>query len=233
MTGPNQAPTLSVPCCWKANRPTSTATAIGTTYGSKTGVATRRPSTALSTEMAGRDDAVAEEQRRAEQPGAEDEPRAPALRLLGQRHQRQHAALAAVVGAHDEQHVLDGDDQDQRPQDQRQQAEHVLRRDGEAVRLAEAFLQRVERAGADVAVDDADCGERQAGEVVLPGVSGSVRVGRGSNGLDRRRREGGVRFGLIGHDGLNLRSIGGALRPTLTLTPPVWLRTRAAIRPRR
>ena len=45
---------------------------------------------------------------------------------LRQRHQRQRAALAVVVGAQDEQHVLERDDDDQRPEDQRHDAEHHL-----------------------------------------------------------------------------------------------------------
>ena len=37
---------------------------------------------------------------------------------LRQRHQRQDAALAAVVGAHDQQDVFYRDDQHERPEDQ-------------------------------------------------------------------------------------------------------------------
>ena len=51
--GPNQRPTPAVPKCWTANSATSTPSAIGTTSGCSAGVATLRPSTALSTEMAG------------------------------------------------------------------------------------------------------------------------------------------------------------------------------------
>ena len=79
-----------------------------------------------------RDDAVAVEQRRAD----DDEHRRPRpmrsssalLRsVVGhERQQREDAALAVVVGAHDERQVLDGDDHRQRPEDQRQDAEHVL-----------------------------------------------------------------------------------------------------------
>jgi hypothetical protein len=53
MTGPNTAPTLAVPRLWNRNRPIRMPIVIGTTYGSKKGVATPSPSTALSTEMAG------------------------------------------------------------------------------------------------------------------------------------------------------------------------------------
>ena len=71
---------------------------------------------------------------------------------LGQDHQGQDAALAAVVGAHDEQDVLDRDDQHQRPEDQRQQAEDLPLGGGVAVQQVEAGLEGVERAGADVAI---------------------------------------------------------------------------------
>ena len=53
MIGPNSRPTRSVPCRWIANTPSRMPTVAGTTYGSKSGVATFRPSIALSTVMAG------------------------------------------------------------------------------------------------------------------------------------------------------------------------------------
>ena len=90
-----------------------------------------------------RDHAVAVEQR-----GAEDaEQRCSTRRsravvhrcVRRQRDQRQDAAFAVVVGAHDEQDVLERDDDRQRPEDQRQHAEHVaLRRRGSACCAGEA-----------------------------------------------------------------------------------------------
>ena len=53
MIGPNSRPTRCVPCRWIAKTPIRMTTVIGTTYGSKSGVATFSPSTAPSTEMAG------------------------------------------------------------------------------------------------------------------------------------------------------------------------------------
>jgi len=53
ITGPNSRPTRSVPCRWMANTPIRMATVRGTTSCSNTGVATFRPSIALSTVMAG------------------------------------------------------------------------------------------------------------------------------------------------------------------------------------
>ena len=73
-----------------------------------------------------RDHRVAVEQRAADD--AEQHQRAGALpmRVLRQRHQRQRAALAVVVGAQQDDDVFERDDDDQRPQDQRQHAEHGL-----------------------------------------------------------------------------------------------------------
>jgi len=76
-------------------------------------------------------------------------------------HQRQDPALAPVVGAHHKHEVLDGDHQDQRPDDQRQDAQHVGRGHRNAVLAVEALADGVERARADVAVHDP---ERREGE---------------------------------------------------------------------
>ena len=53
VTGPKKLPTLVVPWLWMKKRPASTASAIGITNLPNTGVATSRPSTAESTEIAG------------------------------------------------------------------------------------------------------------------------------------------------------------------------------------
>ena len=87
---------------------------------------------------------------------------------LGQGHEREGAALAVVVGPQDEDHVLERHDDDQRPQDQGDHAEHHLAREGGVARMpgcgGEALLEGIERAGADVAVDDADGAEGQGPE---------------------------------------------------------------------
>ena len=51
--GPKIDPMRAVPRLCTANRPMRIAMVIGITYGVNTGVTTSRPSTALSTEMAG------------------------------------------------------------------------------------------------------------------------------------------------------------------------------------
>ena len=80
----------------------------------------------------GGDDAVAVEQRRAQQARRQDPPAQPVVAAHGaerQRGQGQYSALAAVIGAHDDRDVFEGDDGDQRPGDQRQYAVDVVRRD--------------------------------------------------------------------------------------------------------
>ena len=85
-------------------------------------------------------------------------------RLLGQRQQGQDPALALIVGAHDQQHVFDGDDQDQRPHDQRQDAEHVFRRQRQPVLRIEALSEGVDRARPDIAEHNAERREGEPGE---------------------------------------------------------------------
>ena len=78
------------------------------------------------------------------------------LALGEQREERQHAALALVVRAHDERQVLHADDERDAPEHQREQPQHVRVRGRDRVRAVDALLQRVERARADVAVHDAE-----------------------------------------------------------------------------
>jgi hypothetical protein len=101
------------------------------------------------------DDAIAKQQRGTEQAEQHDH-RASfqgfAHAMRGQRHEREHAALAFVVRPQDEDEILHADEQNQRPQHQRDDAEDVLMRRGDVMRAvrAEALLQRVDRRGADV-----------------------------------------------------------------------------------
>ena len=102
-----------------------------------------------------------------------------------QRHQGQRAALAVVVGAQQDEDVFQRDDDDQRPQDQRHDAEHDVPRGIRRPPLPPAAMhglaQRVERAGADVAVNDADAADRQAPEAgmrrTLPSAPDSLPGG--------------------------------------------------------
>jgi hypothetical protein len=76
--------------------------------------------------------------------------------------QRQDAALAVVVGAHHEDQILDADDDHQRPEDEREHPEDVVGSHHNAVTVAaEGLAHGIQRAGAHVAVDDAQRPERR------------------------------------------------------------------------
>jgi hypothetical protein len=114
-----------------------------------------------------RDDAVAEEQRRTDdpQPGEQEDGagRQAAVRPQQQRDQRHDPALAVVVGAHDQRDVLDRDDDRDRPHDERDDAVDVggRDRDGSCDVTRERRLQRVQGARPDVAEDDAERADRE------------------------------------------------------------------------
>jgi hypothetical protein len=97
---------------------------------------------------------------------------------LGECHEGEGAALAVVVGPQDQDHVLEGDDDDQRPQDQRDHPDHHLAGQGTSPGMAgrggEALFEGVKRAGADVAVHDTDGTEGQGPE----GGRGSMSIFR-------------------------------------------------------
>ena len=114
------------------------------------------------------DDGVAVKQRGAADADGEDDAGGAWIGAAGERHQRQGAALAAVVGTQDEDHVFDGDDHRQRPDDERKDAEHV----GPGGRSAagggmQRLAKRVDRAGADVAEDDAQSTQDQDRQALL------------------------------------------------------------------
>ena len=174
--GPNQAATAPVPRLWTANRPTRISRLSGSTTCPKAGVTSSSPSTADSTEIAGVMTASPIEQRRAEHAQKRDQPDMAAERPLDQRHQAQRAALAVIVHAHDERDVFQRDDDDQRPQHQRFDAKHHFAgQRAVALRREQALLDRIKRAGADIAIDDADAAERQRPEA--PPAAGRA-VGR-------------------------------------------------------
>jgi hypothetical protein len=106
----------------------------------------------------GRDRPIAVEQRRAEHAQHEqDAPvaRRPLVVRQRERHQGQNAAFTVVVGAQNVHEVLDGHDRRQRPEHERQNTEDIALRDGYAVD-AETLAQRIQRARADVPVDDSE-----------------------------------------------------------------------------
>ena len=79
-----------------------------------------------------------------------------------ERQQREDAALAVIVGAHDEDRVFDRDDDDQRPEDQRHDAEHGFRRHlpGRTGGFG-GDVEGIERARADVAEHHPHARERR------------------------------------------------------------------------
>ncbi len=96
------------------------------------------PSTALKTEMEGVITAVAIEERRAEQPQGDDPRRNGVLTVeaansQNEGEQSENAAFSMVVESHDEHDVLDTDDQEERPDDERQHAVHGSDVEAEAV----------------------------------------------------------------------------------------------------
>ena len=161
--------------------PTRMTTVIGTTYALEQRRRDLEPLDRAEDGDRRRDHAVAVEQRGAEDAEQRRAPTSAARRPFAggreQRGQREDAAFALVVGAHDDGDVLDRDDEQQRVDDQRQHAEDVLVRRRHGVRAEEALAHRVERAGADVAVDDAERRERERKQcAVSTGARAAVRV---------------------------------------------------------
>jgi hypothetical protein len=78
-----------------------------------------------------------------------------------QRRQRQDAAFAVVVGAHDEDHVLQRHDDDEGPEDERERAEDGRLARHRAACRQHGFTHRIERTGAYVAEYDAKRCQRE------------------------------------------------------------------------
>src|SRR6266496_3806393 len=103
----------------------------------------------------------------------------------------EHPALALVVGADDHDVVFHCHDEQQRPEDQREHAEHIPRCDGNAVLTMERLAQGVQRAGADVAVHHTEGQQREPREVAASrmasgaGGRGGSWVLRGGRGAHR------------------------------------------------
>ena len=137
-----------------------------------------------------REHRIAVEQRGAEHPARQQH--GPQARVLahrggGEREQGHDPALAAIVRAQHQRHVLEGDHDHQRPEDRRYSAQDVLGIERDAVFRIERLLHRVERAGADVAVDHAQGEQRQGGGAVP------------QRGAAARRRVAGKRAGYRSH----------------------------------
>ncbi len=173
--------------------------ASGTTNGVKAGATAERPSTALITEIGRGDDGVAVEQRQADHgqqgDGVPDVAALAVQPMGGKRRQREHAALALVVGAHDQGDVLDGDGERYRPEQHRQDAQHVLGRRRHAGPVQEGLAKGIDRAGADVAEHHPQRADDQPGGGGLVmgrsrDVGGDGRWSKGGRGHDIERRQG-------------------------------------------
>src|SRR4029453_10485580 len=73
----------------------------------------------------------------------------------------QSVTFALVVGAHDEDHVFERNYDHQRPEDRRDAPQHVVRCELDTVIGMKGLLCGVKRAGANVAVHDAQRRQRQ------------------------------------------------------------------------
>jgi len=78
-----------------------------------------------------------------------------------EREQRNNAAFAAIVRAQDQNGVFEPNDEEKRPEDQRDNAHDRLRCGPPAG--VDRLLQPIERAGANIAVDDAESREHHDG----------------------------------------------------------------------
>ena len=124
--------------------------------------------------------------------------------ILSGRHEgqeRQNAALSLVVRLHDEGEVLHGDDCDERPDDEREDAQDVVVRGRDGVFPFDAFFDGVERARADVAENDAERADDQRRKRCRRGV-GVRRCGVGRRRFRVFWRSGCSRL----HGGLAIRS---------------------------
>ena len=129
MTGPKNRPTTLVPRRWIENSPMRIAAVSGTTNSSIDGLDDFEALDRGQHRIAG---VIIESPRNSDTPKMPSAARPATRRPRGplpptrteQRDQRHDPALAVVVGAHDEQHVLEGDDHHDRPEDERHDAEH-------------------------------------------------------------------------------------------------------------
>lgn len=141
----------------------------------------------------GRDDGVAEEKRRSAQADAQCDGGSLRVGHARQRHQGEGAALALVVGPQHESDIFDGNDKRQRPDDERQHAEHVRPGHGLARRM-QGFAESIDGARADVAVNHAERAHHQdrhagpaalGGRLMIDGLYLATVVGKGHGRYSR------------------------------------------------
>ena len=143
------------------------ATVMGMTMPDTDGAATSTPSTAESTEMAG---VIMLSPKNSEAPKMPSAASIALARAPPGRARRRIKAINAMMppspslARMTSVHVGDHDDHHDRPEDQRDDAVHVLRRHLDAVRVrtAENRLHGIQRAGAEVAEHDAKRTDRES-----------------------------------------------------------------------
>ena len=123
-----------------------------------------------------RDHAIAIEQRSPDQTDDEQGGTPAAARCapcIEQREQGHDAALSVIVGAQDQNCVFERDDQKESPEDQRHDAHHCVGagRPG----CVDGLLQPIKRAGADIAVDNTECGKRRGCGLLRDALPGQSR----------------------------------------------------------
>ena len=87
----------------------------------------------------------------------------PFCQSVGECRQRQHTALAIIVETQHQPDVLDRNDAGDCPEQGGEGRQNVLLIERHRMRPAERFLEGIQRAGTDVAVDDPECRERERG----------------------------------------------------------------------
>ena len=214
MTGPNRSADFRRSPACRRNRPTRITSVIGTTRNWAPGRSTVRPFNRAQDRDRRRQGAVGKEKRRAEHAEhAQHRPAPGHAAGQDQRRQREHATLAAVVRVQDHGAVLDADDDDQRPDDQRQDAEHVGRL-GHLRRDRERGAKGIQRTGADVADRRRQGTARAAAEFCVMSRRG---------GRVPATRSGGIIWPALRNYRALSRSEGAASSVTQPADPP-WRR---------
>ena len=123
-----------------------------------------------------RDHGIAKKHRSSDHAEAQDRDCPVAQRSRRERGQRQRSALPVVIGAQEDQHVFERDDDNQRPQNERENAENDAARERRVVRGCDGGLPEcVERTCTDIAINDAnaaECERNELGRAVRHRLSG-------------------------------------------------------------
>jgi hypothetical protein len=114
-----------------------------------------------------RDHRIAIKQRGADHAEQDDGEAFSSERAMRESHQGKRSAFAVIIGAEQDDHVFHRDDEEQRPDDEREDAEDRLPsgRCIVASRRQYRLAKGIKRARADVAIDDADRAEHERQEL--------------------------------------------------------------------